>query len=94
MGPFSSNPPPISPSNNQTILGFLDLNAIALTEAISLPGVSPSRAAALEPGSPGHHPWPICPWELSETFCFTTGMCLLTWIILASVTSVLWGNAP
>lgn len=48
--------------------GFLDVKAIALIEAVSFLRVSPKSRA------PGHHPQLICPRELSETLCFTTGM--------------------
>lgn len=53
----------------------------------------PGQAAAHEPRAPGHHPPLIRLQEHAETFCFTTGMSWLTRIILASRTSVLWGNA-
>lgn len=53
----------------------------------------PGQAAAREPRAPGHHPPLIRLQEHAETFCFTTGTCWLTRIVLASRTSVLWGNA-
>lgn len=74
------------PNNPAAFWGrFLHQHGLALIEAVSPWSRPESRSLGL-PSADG-------PQGPPETLCFTAGMCLLTWILVASVTSVLWGNA-
>lgn len=83
-GAFRPNPLPLFPSNNQ--ISFLEGRGSGSEHPHwdhfppwSQPQAKQSLLSPGHPASPTANP--LC--KNSETFCFRTGMCWLTWIILA-----------